>query len=137
MLQGTHDLKRCKFTVAGRRIHGFGSNGDAVAIAFDDQNYIKKIGADGEGGRNKTNNRAGTYTVTIHQTNTEMIRFLDGIMRTPSPGDVVPVAFVNPETGERCASAQAWIQAEPERTFHKESGERVYVFDTAAITVQI
>lgn len=132
-LQGTHDLKRCILTVGGRRITGHGET-DAVAVAFDEQRYAKKYGSDGQTSRSRLNADGGTVTITVHQTNAEMVRYLDGIGRLVSPLDVVPIGFTDLESGQSFIASQAWLQKEPDKSWGKESGDFVYVFDTGTIS---
>jgi hypothetical protein len=111
---------------------GFGST-DAVAVTFDEQRYVKKYGADGQVSRNRTNAEGGQVTITLHQTNTEAILFLDAIGRREAPLDVVPIGFTDLESGQSFIASQAWLQKEPDRSWGKESGDFVYVFDTGTI----
>ena len=131
-LQGTHDLKRCILTVGGRRITGHGET-DAVSVVFDEQRYTKKYGADGQVSRSRTNARGGQITITVHQTNREAVAYLDGIGKLVSPADVVPIAFTDLESGQSFVASQSWLQKEPDKSWSKESGDFVYIFDTGTI----
>lgn len=133
VLQGTHDLKRVVLIVGTRRITGFGET-DAVTIVTDENRYNKKVGADGQTTRSRTNNDADSVTITVHQTNIEAIKYLDSIAKLPSPLDVVPISITSLNTLEKYASPQCWLQKDPDVSFHKDSGDRVYVFDTAGGT---
>lgn len=133
-LQGTHDLKRCILTVGGRRITGHGET-DAVNVVFDEQRYNKKYGADGEVSRSKLNAEGGTIVVTVHQTNAEAIAYLDEVGRRESPLDVVPISFTDLETGQGFIAGECWLQKEPDRAWNRESGDRVYTFDTGTIRI--
>ena len=131
-LQGTHDLKRCIFTVGGRRIEGFGES-DAVSVTFDEARYVKKYGADGPVSRSATNAKGGKVQVTVHQTNVAAIQYLDEVGRREAPLDVVPLGFTSLDSGEGWIAAQSWLEKEPDRAWNKESGDYVYVFDTGTI----
>lgn len=134
-LQGTHDLKRCILTVEGRRITGHGET-DAVNVAHDEARYVKKYGADGQVSRSALNAKGGKITITVHQTNAEVIRFLDEIGRRESPDDVVPIGFTDLESGQSFIASQSWLEKEPDRAWGRESGDFVYVFDTGTIAYQ-
>ncbi len=131
-LQGTHDLKRCILTVAGRRITGFGES-DGVSLTRDEQRYTKKYGADGPVSRSRTNAKGGTVTITIKQTNIAMIAYLDAIGRREAPLDIVPITFASLDSGEAWVASQCWLQKETDKSWGKEDGDYVYVFDTGTI----
>lgn len=131
-LNPTYDLKAGIFTVNGRRIRGAGET-SMLTIVNDEDNYTKKTGGTGNATRSRTNNDGGTWTLTLNQNDVADIRFIEQEVNKPSPFDILSLAYVDTSTGEIIASEQAWLKKEADRNFNKESGDRVYVFDTANI----
>ena len=127
----SYDPKQVQVIVDGNPITGF-ADGTFVEVEFDEQQWNKVTGADGLTSRAKTNNYAGTITVTLLATSNgnDIMSALWNRDRRNNTG-VVNV-LIKDATGRTVwSSPQSWVQQMPTQGFSKDTEERAWVIDCA------
>lgn len=124
----TFDPKQVSVIVGVRPVSGF-ADGTFVTATRDEDAFSKKVGADGEVARTKSNNRTGSVVVTIMQTSKDN-DFFSGL---EAAGTVVPI-FIRDASGRTLVAAEeAWVKKVADVEFGKESGDRAWTFDCGDI----
>lgn len=105
-----------------------------VKAAYDEDQYGKKIGADGRGTRFRNPNKGGTIEITLlfsSPTNDDLMAIA---VRTQG-ADVVTVQ-VKDQTGNAVAhAAEAWCKKIPDMERAKELGEVTWIWDTIELDI--
>ena len=117
-------------SVGGGTITGF-ADGTFVLVAMDEDAFTKQQGADGEGGRSKSNNYGGSITITLMQTSdgNDILSSLALADRLTSAG-LFPI-MVKDSNGRSLAVAEnAWVRKSADAEYGKELGSREWVIDT-------
>ena len=127
----SYDPKQVQVIVDGNPITGF-ADGTFVEVEFDEQQWNKVTGADGLTSRAKTNNYAGTITVTLLATSNgnDILSNLWNRDRRSNTG--VANVLIKDSTGRTVwSSAQTWVQQMPGQAFSKDTEERAWILDSA------
>jgi hypothetical protein len=129
----TYDPKQVQVILDGNPITGF-ADGTFVEIEFDEQAWNKVTGADNLVSRSKTNNYAGTVTVTLLATSSGN-DVLNALWQRDRRSNTGAVPFlVKDATGRTVWSAEhAWVQQQPAQAFSKETEERAWTLDCAEL----
>lgn len=130
----TYDFSQVNVIVGGVPISGF-SDGAAVTVDFDEQQFTKVTGADGLTTRSKSNNYAGSITLSMQQSSSsnDYLSSLWSADRLNNAG-VVPV-LIKDQSGRTLWTAEnAWVQGLPSQEFGKELASREWVLDCDALT---
>ena len=132
----SYDASQVIVTFAGSIISGY-ADGTFVTVEFDEQQYNKVTGADGLTQRSKTNNYAGSVSITL----------LNG----SASNDVLSVAWnsdrvnnsgkgallVKDLSGRTLWQAKnAWVRQMPSQGFGKDAENREWVMDCDALSGQ-
>ena len=121
----SYDFSSVVLTVSGLRIGGFAEDG-GVTIAFDGDIASAKRGADGEATISKLPMPIAQLTITLMETSTSN-GTLEGLLaaqRLLPTGFVLPIAMIDPSTGETFLAGQAAFSNMPEIGKAKEAGTR-------------
>lgn len=127
----TYDPAEVHLTIDGLTITGY-ADGTFIETAFDEQQWNKVTGADGHTARSKTNNYAGSFTVTLLATSAgnDILNALWKRDRRNNTG-VVPASVIDSQGNTEWTARHAWIQQMPTQSFAKEVETRVWVIDCA------
>jgi hypothetical protein len=131
----TYDPSLVDVIFAGRRIDGFGED-TFIEITKEAPAWSDKVGVDGEVTRSKSLDRRATITITLMQTS-EANAWLSSTYksdRNASNGAGVGAFRLADRSGNTVfESARTWIQEEPDPSFGREAGERVWVLRAATL----
>lgn len=133
----TYSPKEVIIAIGGVPMSGF-ADGTFLEISADAQQFTKVIGADGYATRVKTNNYAGTLTLTLSQSSPSN-DILSGILaadRLANAG-VVPILIKDLTGTTIIFSATGWIQQFPDLAYGNEINNRAWVLDLAEMDVFI
>jgi hypothetical protein len=115
----------------GYILSGF-ADGTFVQVAPAEDNFTKKVGADGEVARAQGRNATSEVTITLLATSdsNDILNTIKESDRLISDG-VLPLSIIDDSTGRTDYYwPEAWIKKTPEGEFGKEVGDRAWVFDT-------
>lgn len=138
MTQGvkTYDPSNVQIIIGGHAAKGF-ADGTFISLAFDEDQFTKNVGADGEVSRTKTNNESGTATLTLKQTS-DTNDVLSGLALADkvSNSGVVPLMIKEIGSGKTLVFTQAaWVQKIPDITYSKGIEVRAWTIATAQLDV--
>lgn len=129
-----YDAKKVSVIIGVQALGGF-ADGTFVEVDADEDAYTKKVGADGEVTRSKSNNYAGKITVTLDQTSPSNA-YLSGLAvadRINGLG-VVPVLIKDNNSGTTLFASEAgWVMKVPKAGYGKKSEDRAWVIDCAQL----
>lgn len=127
----SYDPKQVHVIVDGNPITGY-ADGTFVEVEFDEQQWNKVTGADALTSRAKTNNYAGTITLTLLATGSgnDILSALWNRDRRSNTG--VVTTLIKDASGRTVwSAAQSWVQQMPNQGFSKETEERAWILDCA------
>jgi len=129
----SYDPMQIQIIFGGNPITGY-ADGTFVEIEFDEQQWNKVTGADALTSRAKTNNYAGSVTITLLATSSGN-DVLNSIMQKDRRNNTGVVSLIVKDSGGRTIwSAQhAWIEQIPTQAWSKETEERAWTIATAAL----
>jgi len=130
----TYDPRDVQIIVGGVPLSGF-ADGTFINVASDEPLYNKTVGADGEVSRSRSNNRAGTVTITLKQTsNGNDVLSGFAALDDASNGGVFPMMIKEIGSGRTIVFAQsAWIEQFPDVDYAKEVGDRAWTIATGPL----
>lgn len=130
--QGTYDPAKVIVTIGQAIISGF-SDGEFIKVAFDEDRYFKRIGADGEATRVRNASQAGSIELTLMSSapsNTDLSALINS--REPLTIGINDLSGSSVVLAQRC-----WIKTPPDLSFGKDIGDRVWTFDSADIQMTV
>ena len=133
-LMSTYDPKLVVITFGGTPIVGFAEDSfvqcDPVEEAF-----TRKVGADGEVVRSKSNNKCYDVTVTLMQTSLSNAMLSGAQNADEATGlGMLPLSITEIQSGAEHFFPQAWVER-PKWARGKEAGEQEWVFHTGQAAV--
>lgn len=130
-----YNPKKVSVIVGTRALSGF-ADGTFVQVAFDNEAFTKKVGADGEVTRSQSNDYSGKITITLDQAS-DSNDYLSGLaaLDRASGAGVVPVLIRDAMGTTLVAVESAWVQKLADASFSKTSEDREWVLDCAAMDV--
>jgi hypothetical protein len=133
----TYDPSEVIITLAGVIISGY-TDGTFVEVARDEPTWTKTVGADGTVTRGKTNNRAGTVTITL-KSSSPSNDVLSGILIADelTSTEVFPVLIKDLSGTSVFFSAQGWVQQYANAPFGKDIPDRVWTIATAELDMLV
>ena len=133
----TYDASQVSVIVGTRRLSGL-AEGSFVTVSRDEQAFTKQVGADGEVTRAKTNNKAGSITITLQQASSGN-DYLSTLAKTDeeTSAGVVPVTVVDGSGTTVAIAESGWIQKLPDTEFGRDAGEREWVIDCADLEMLV
>lgn len=116
----TFDPSDIAFTLGGVPIGGY-ADGSFFTLEFDEDAWVKTVGADGESVRTKSNNNDALATIVLQQTSNsnaalDAIALLDKV----SNSGVVPAILKDIGGVTSIFAAEAYIQKRPNIEYSKE-----------------
>jgi hypothetical protein len=135
-LVGDYDAKKVIVTFGGVPISGF-ADGTFVQVDPNAESFTKKVGADGEVVRAKTNDNTHTVAITLQQSSLS-----NQYLSTCKAADKLtglgmkPLSITDLNGGTLFFWPQAWVQTDPSWGFAKESTDRAWTFHTGQIATQ-
>lgn len=136
-LQGSYDPSQVSVIVAGVILTGF-SDGDFIMCEREEDNFFKKVGAQGDVGRARNANKSGSFTFKLLSTspaNTELssLAAIDDLVNDGLA--VFPIAVVDGSGADLAIATQCWLKKAPNINMGKEVGEREWIFDAADLKI--
>lgn len=134
----TYDPSNVQIIMGGIPLTGF-ADGTFIDLAFDENQYTKTVGADGEVSRAKSNNRSGTVTLTLKQTSSsnDQLSALYLADQNSNSG-VVPLMIKEIDTGRTLVFTQAaWIEKLPNVSYSKNVEDRQWTIAAGQLNVFI
>jgi hypothetical protein len=134
MAFASYDPKQVIVIVGGAPISGY-ADGTFVEVAFDEQQFNKTTGADGLTQRTKTNNYAGSMTITLLQgsSGNDVLSALWNADRYENAG-AVPIIVKDLSGRTLWAAQHGWVQQMPNNGFSKDAEDRAWVIDCDELT---
>lgn len=132
----TYDPSEVQIIMGGAPMTGF-ADGTFISISFDEDQYTKTVGADGEVSRSKSNNNTATITLTLKQTSASndvlsALHLADQL----SNGGVVPFMLKELGSGRTLCFAQAvWVQKLADVAYSKDVEDRSWILATGQMQV--
>lgn len=133
----TYDPKNTQIIVGGHIVQGF-DDGTFIKVERNNDAFTLKVGADGEGARNKSNDKSGTFEITLLGSSASNDA-LSGFATADelNNGGVVPV-LVKDDNGTTLAEAlTAWVRKKAPVEFGKEITSRVWVIETDSLDILV
>jgi len=125
----TYDPKEISVIVAGKVITGFAE--DVVRVARESNQVEDEVGADGDVARRITNDRRGSFTITLLQTSRSNL-ILSGLARVDElSGDgIFPVIIKDLRGNDLHIGANSWIQKQADSVYRSGIESREWVIRT-------
>jgi hypothetical protein len=133
----TYDPAKVMITLGGVPITGF-ADGTFVSVEPAGDRFTKKVGADGEVSRTKSNDNTSRVTLTLKQTSLSntYLNTLKESDRLLNAG-VRPLSITDLSGTTILFWPQAWVAAVPGQEFGKEEGDRAWVIDTGQAAQEV
>jgi structural protein KPP10_ORF10 len=130
----TYDPKEIFVTIGGAAMQGF-ADGTFVTLDRNEDAFSTVSGADGIVARVKSNNRAGTLTLSLQQTSLSNdilsgFALLDEISNTGT----FPILIKDNQGTSLIFSATGWVQKMPAVEYSKDISNREWVIGLADLT---
>ena len=135
-----YNSNEISITFAGFSIDSGRAEGDFVTTKYDSETFTKKVGADGEVTRSKTNNTSGTATIKVMQTSDghRILMQLDALGRASANGSDIAEFQIRDRLGGILEHAdQAWIEKAPDSPNGKEAGEREWTLGLGELVREV
>lgn len=133
----TFDPGQVTVSVDGITISGF-ADGTFIIAERTEESFTKVVGADGQVSRSKSNNRSGTFTITLLQTSPSNETLSALLARDEKNGNaIVPVLIKDNLGTSRLFTGTGWIQKMPNVEYGKEISNREWVIDCAEMDFNI
>lgn len=130
MATKTYDPNKVIVIFGGIPISGF-ADGTFINIVAAADRFTKKVGADGEVARAKTNDFTNEVTLTLLQTSLSntYLSTVANLDRLSNAG-ALPLLITDTNGDTLESWGTAWVKKMPDSGFAKETGERAWAFDT-------
>lgn len=131
----TYDPAQVLITIGGVPMGGF-ADGTFLLIDRDEDAFTKVTGADGTSTRVKSNNKAGTLTLTLKQSSpsNDVLSGFAALDELSNTG-VVPVLVKDIGGDSVFFSATGWVQKYPASEFGKEINNREWILDLVDVDI--
>lgn len=127
----TIDPKKHIITFGGVPITGFSE--DFLNVEPSGQRFTKRVGADGEVARGKSNDKTHTVTLTLLATSASNAVFSASLLTD----QVLPLSIVDLNGSVVFFWPEAWVQTGPTVTRGVEVGDQEWILDTGQIASEI
>lgn len=129
----TYDPKQVQLIIGGNQIGGF-ADGEFINAERDEDAFTKVTGADGETSRAKSNNKAGSLTLTLAGTSSSNDALSAIAIADELDNDGIVEVYIKDTLGTSVLfSAQGWIRKMPAYSADKEITNREWVLDLANV----
>lgn len=136
MAMRTYDPKKVLLTVGVGTITGY-ADGTFIKVSRDEEAFTKKVGADGEVTRAKSNNQAGSIEITLDlaSPSNDALSALATADELTNTGAVpVSLLLIGNSSGKPLVATEAgWVKKKPDMGFSKKAEDRTWVIDCAAM----
>lgn len=132
----TYDPSNVQVILGGVPMTGF-ADGTFVNISFDEDQYTKTVGADGEVSRSKSNNNTATVALTLKQTSSSNDA-LSALYMADRLNNAGAVPFMVKEIGTGrtlCFAQAAWVQKLPDVGYSKDVEDRAWTLATGQMEI--
>ena len=127
----TYDPKKVILLMGGVRLSGF-ADGTFVEVTRDEDSFTKKVGADGETARARSNNKGGSIKITLLQTSPSNAVLSAYLAADESTNEgVKPVTVKDLSQVNTFFSASGWIKKPADAKYSKEIETREWTIDVA------
>jgi len=128
-----YDPKKVVVTIGPYTAEGF-ADGSFITATRNNQTWNTVSGASGEHARSKSNDKSGTFELTLLQTSATN-DILNQYMLLDENSNAGKFNFgITDENGITVvASTQAWVQQPPSVEFGKELGDRAWTIESGSI----
>jgi hypothetical protein len=129
----TFDLKKMTVAIGPVTLGDF-AKGDVIKVIRDEDTFKKEVGATGEVGRSKTNNRAGKITFSLLSTSPANAG-MSAVMLSDevSNGGIVPITIMDKGGADVHVAPECWIVKPPDAIYSNEVKDRAWVFDCSDV----
>ena len=131
-----YDANEVTVNVAGLPIESGFDDGEFVRIEQEAEDFIDKVGTDGEVTRSKTNDRRATITILLMQSSdgNALLSGLNNLDRLAGNGAGVGPFLVRDRQGTALyAGAECWISKPPDVSFDREPTAREWTLRVASL----
>lgn len=134
--QGTYAAEKVVVTVGGVIVTGF-TDGDFITAKYDEDRYVKKVGADGEVGRSRNPSKAGTVEIVLSATSkaNDELSALFNLAQIAGIDPPIPIAVADLSGRSLAFASKGWVKTAPDLVFGKEVGERTWTLDCADLVI--
>ncbi len=131
-----YDANEVTVSIAGLPIDSGFDDGEFVRIEQEADDFIDKVGTDGEVTRSKTNDRRATVAIILMQSSdgNALLSGLNNIDRLAGNGAGVGPFLVRDRQGTSLyAAAECWISKPPDVSFDREPTAREWTLRVASL----
>ena len=131
-----YDANEVTVSIAGLPIESGFDDGEFVRIEQESEDFIDKVGTDGEVTRSKTNDRRATVSILLMQSSdaNALLSGLNNIDRLAGNGAGVGPFLVRDRQGLALyAAAECWISKPPDVSFDREPTAREWTLRVASL----
>ena len=131
-----YDANEVTIIVAGIPINSGYDDGEFCRIEQEADDFVDKVGTDGEVTRSKTNDRRATVSVILMQSSTgnALLSALNNIDRLSGNGAGVGPLLIRDKQGTSLyAAAECWISRPPNVSFDREPTAREWTIRVAQL----
>jgi len=131
-----YDANEVTVNVAGLPIESGFDDGEFVRIEQESEDFIDKVGTDGEVTRSKTNDRRATVSILLMQSSdgNALLSGLNNIDRLAGNGAGVGPLLIRDRQGLALyAAAECWISKPPDVSFDREPTAREWTLRVASL----
>jgi len=131
-----YDANEVTVSIAGLPIESGFDDGEFVRIEQESEDFIDKVGTDGEVTRSKTNDRRATVSILLMQSSdaNALLSGLNNIDRLAGNGAGVGPFLVRDRQGLALyAGAECWISKPPDVSFDREPTAREWTLRVASL----
>lgn len=131
----TFDPKQHQLIVGTNIISGFAKD-TFIKVARAEDAFVMDVGVDGEGTRSKSNNKMGTFEITLMQSSAsnDVLSAL-ALSDELSNGGLVPVMLRDASGRSLYAAEQAYIKKIPDSERARVVGSHVWVLETDSLNM--
>ena len=133
----TFDPKQCQIIVGGHIVQGY-ADGTFIRVARNNDAFALKVGADGEGARAKSNDKSGTFEITLLGSSASN-DVLSGFATADelNNGGQVPVLLKDSNGTTLCEALTGWVRKKADVEFGKEITDRVWTIESDSIDMLV
>jgi len=131
-----YDANEVSVSIAGIPIDSGFDDGEFLRIEQEADDFVDKVGTDGEVTRSKTNDRRATITILLMQSSTgnALLSALSNIDRLAGNGAGVGPFLARDRQGTALfAAAESWISKPPNVSFDREPTAREWTLRCASL----
>lgn len=131
-----YDANEVTLNVAGLPIESGFDDGEFIRIEQEAEDFIDKVGTDGEVTRSKTNDRRATVSILLMQSSdgNALLSGLNNLDRLAGNGAGVGPLLVRDRQGTSLyAAAECWVSKPPDVSFDREPTAREWTLRVASL----